>query len=515
MGTFYIFATNYFSMKQKTVLKTLSCALFLINFLALHGQIRTCGTMEYLEQQKLDDPKLEFRMERIERLTREIAQRPSKAVVGIITIPVVVHVVYNNDTENISDAQIFSQIAILNEDFRRLNSDADNQWPQAADVEIEFCLASLDPDGNPTTGITRTFTNSPSFGSNNFVKFDLTGGKNAWDSDHYLNIWVCDLNDILGYAQFPGGSASTDGIVCHYLAFGNTGTATPPFDLGRTATHEVGHWLNLRHIWGDGDCSTDDFVADTPESDGPNFGCAYDHVSCGSLDMIKNYMDYSDDACLTLFTEGQKERMLALFEPGGDREDLLTSPACQLTNYCQGDDLTLEQNLTAGEFEFWAASTITAKDFVLPNVTAEYYAGTSITFLPGTEFRAGSNVIAAIEDCLPTTAPESETLIPDVEEQSLKDFTTKVDQRVHHLKAYPNPTNGQLTIEYHLPVAGAVSLHLIDVLGRPVKTLKNSESHPTGDHRFLLSTTDLHTGTYFVVLKSGDTHESRRIVVLR
>ncbi|MEC8362128.1 MAG: M43 family zinc metalloprotease, partial [Bacteroidota bacterium] len=122
--------------------------------------------------------------------------------------------------------------------------------------------------------------------------------------------------------------ASTDGIVCNYTATGNTGTASAPFDLGRTATHEVGHYLNLRHIWGDGGCGASDFVDDTPDSDGPNYGCALGSAACGTTDMVQNYMDYSDDACMNLFTQGQSDRMNALFAPGGARASLVNSPGC-------------------------------------------------------------------------------------------------------------------------------------------------------------------------------------------
>lgn len=292
-------------------------------------QDRSCGTMPYLEFQKQQDPKQENRMEQIEHFTQRMLKKKGRAVTGTVTIPVVVHIVYNTSAENISDAQIMSQMTILNEDFRRTNSDADNVWSQAADSEIEFCLATRDPNGNATTGITRTYTTRSSFSSNDAVKFDSNGGKDAWPASDYLNVWVCDLNGLLGYAQFPGGSASTDGVVCDYAAFGNTGSAAAPFDLGRTATHEVGHWLNLRHIWGDGGCSVDDFVSDTPVSDASNGGCAIGHVSCGTTDMVQNYMDYSDDACMNLFTQGQKDRMRVLFESGGARSSLLNSIACQ------------------------------------------------------------------------------------------------------------------------------------------------------------------------------------------
>ncbi len=295
------------------------------------GQERTCGTMEHLQQEILDNPARQSVLDDIEEHTNLILGGMGRSsVTGVITIPVVVHVVHNTTAENISDAQILSQINVLNQDFRRTNPDANGLWSQAADTEIAFCLATVDPSGNPTTGITRTYTTRTSFSSSgNYMKFNSTGGKDAWPAGSYLNIWVCDLSSgLLGYAQFPGGSASTDGVVCDYAYFGTIGTATAPFNLGRTATHEVGHWLNLRHIWGDGGCSVDDFVSDTPVSDAPNYGCATGHVSCSTVDMVQNYMDYSDDACMNLYTAGQKARMRALFSSGGARASLLTSGGC-------------------------------------------------------------------------------------------------------------------------------------------------------------------------------------------
>ena len=289
---------------------------------------RGCGVIENLEFRKANDDKLVHTMKQIEQQTQAFLDN-SERVDGIITIPTVVHVIYSNTNENISDAQINSQIDVLNLDFRLLNTDADGTWSQAADSEIEFCLATVDPNGNTTTGITRTSSTTTSWGTNDAMKFSSNGGVDAWPTGDYLNIWVCNIGGgILGYAQFPGGSSDTDGIVVGPNYFGTVGYLSPPFDMGRTTTHEVGHWLNLRHIWGDGNCNADDFVADTPNSDNPNYGCAVGHVSCSSTDMVQNYMDYSDDVCMNLFTEGQKTRMRALFDTGGFRASILNSNGC-------------------------------------------------------------------------------------------------------------------------------------------------------------------------------------------
>ena len=294
---------------------------------------RVCHTMGNLDRLMHEKPKMAQRMALIEKQTetyvRQVQVNPAQRSQLVVTIPVVFHILYNTAAENISEAQVMSQMDILNEDFRRLNADQDNVWSQAADTQIEFCLASQDPNGNPTDGILRVPTNLTSFGTNDAMKFTSQGGSDAWPASDYMNFWVCDLgSNLLGYAQFPGGPASTDGIVCNYTATGSTGTASAPFDLGRTATHEVGHYLNLRHIWGDGGCGASDFVDDTPDSDGPNYGCALGSAACGTTDMVQNYMDYSDDACMNLFTQGQSDRMNALFTPGGARASLVSSPGC-------------------------------------------------------------------------------------------------------------------------------------------------------------------------------------------
>ncbi|MBC8755265.1 T9SS type A sorting domain-containing protein [Kordia sp. YSTF-M3] len=317
--------------------------LLLLSFLfvgMLSAQQRDCSTMDNLEYRKQQDPQLEARMQQIEEFTRQRIQEmgPQESISGnIITIPVVVHVIYRTAQENISDAQIQSQLDVLNEDFRRTNADADNRWSQAIDTEIQFCLASVDDNGNPTTGITRKSSSTTAWGTNDAMKRSSSGGVDAWDTSQYLNMWVCNIGGgILGYAQFPGGSAATDGVVMGPQYFGSSQKGTgfylsAPFDLGRTTTHEVGHFLNLRHIWGDGNCNADDFVSDTPTSDAPNYGCATTHVSCSSTDMVQNYMDYSDDGCMNLYTAGQKARMRAILDVGGSRRSLALSDKCSST----------------------------------------------------------------------------------------------------------------------------------------------------------------------------------------
>ncbi len=254
-----------------------------------------------------------------------------------ITIPVIIHIVYHNASQNISDAQVISQLKVLNEDFRRLNNDASNTpnafKPFAADTRINFCLAHVDTRDRPVSGIIRKYTTKESFSVDDAVKFSAAGGDDAWDSRKYLNIWVCNMEgNNLGYASPPGGQADKDGIVIQFDAFGNTGNLRTNFNKGRTTTHEAGHWLGLRHIWGDDNCG-DDAIFDTPQQAYYNNNCpSFPHLSSCSPnangDMFMNFMDYTNDACMNMFTEGQKSKMRGLFSVSGPRNSFLFSFAC-------------------------------------------------------------------------------------------------------------------------------------------------------------------------------------------
>jgi len=321
--------------------KVILVVVFAVCIMLVSAQNRSCGTMDHLDEIRQNDPQLDQRMQVEESAIQNwISNNPESSMLNVLTIPVVVHVIYKTSSQNISTAQVLSQIDVLNEDFRKLNSDA-SSVPSAfsgvaADVEIEFCLAVRDPNGNTTTGITRTSTTSSSFSGYTSMKYASSGGHNAWNTSKYLNIWVCNLGSgLLGFATFPGGSSSTDGVVCDYAYFGDVGTATSPYHLGRTATHEVGHWLNLRHIWGDSNCGND-YVSDTPTQQGSNYGCpSFPSTSnCtgngSNGDMFMNYMDYTNDACMYMFSTGQKTRMRATLN--GSRSSLLSSNGCVPVN---------------------------------------------------------------------------------------------------------------------------------------------------------------------------------------
>src|SRR5215211_3206835 len=284
---------------------------------------RKCGAMEVHERLSEEYASYRDNQLRIDEYTERSLQtgEAQRAMRRLIKIPVVVHVLYRRDVENISKRQINTQIAVLNRDFRARNpdrSDVPDPWKSlVTDAKVEFALATKNPRGRPSDGITRTKTDRLSFGADDSMKKKSQGGVAAWPADRYLNVWVCNLGDgLLGYAQFPGGPARTDGVVILNTAFGTTGTVKRPFDLGRTTTHEVGHWLNLRHIWGDTmGCTGGDRVADTPNAAGPNYGKPnFPHITCNNGpngDMFVNYMDYVDDASMFMFSAGQVGRMNA------------------------------------------------------------------------------------------------------------------------------------------------------------------------------------------------------------
>ena len=277
---------------------------------------RGCASHDVLLNKLSEDPKLAIKMNEIESFTQEVL-REGRLVNGKIEIPVVVNVLYKTNAQNISLAQIQSQIDVLNKDFNATNSDFNNV-PSIfsgvkANVGISFVLDA----------VYRKKTNKTSWSTNDAMKKSTQGGINPTSPTTKLNLWVCNLGGgILGYAQFPGGSSATDGVVIDDNAMGTTGTASAPFNLGRTATHEVGHWMNLRHIWGDASCGSD-LVSDTPTHNTANYGCpSFPHYSTCSgspVEMTMNYMDYTNDSCMYMFSNGQKSRMLAIFASGGAR----------------------------------------------------------------------------------------------------------------------------------------------------------------------------------------------------
>jgi hypothetical protein len=292
---------------------------------------QVCGSADYQQKIWLSNPSLKTTMEKVEGIIQQQLDGAQTQHRGehlfLITIPVVVHVVYHDASQNISDEYINSQIKVLNQCFRRLNADSVNTPERfrslAADCDIEFKLAISDPARRATTGIIRRYSPVSKWEQDDKVKYTREGGDDAWDPNNYLNIWVCNLNRVLGYASFPGGEPSKDGIVMNYGSFRGS----------KTLVHETGHWMGLKHLWGDADCG-DDGVADTPKQSTFSSGCpsGIRLSPCGNSpngDMYMNYMDFTNDACINLFTEGQKTRMRSIFTKSGIRQNILTSYGLQ------------------------------------------------------------------------------------------------------------------------------------------------------------------------------------------
>ena len=318
-------------------------------YIAAHAQVNQnrCGTFDIMKYKEQQSSGYLQQVRQVFNQAQDLAQAQAHsrdAYDTIYNIRCVFHVVYQNVDENIPDSVIYSQIEVLNEDYRRLNADSFKTrglfLPVAADARIQFQLATLDPDGNPTSGITRTVGNPQGFlGFSPFddnVKSAALGGKDPWPTDRYLNIWVCSVLNgfgVLGYAyppdnapNWPNGSGSDSakqGVVLHYPVVGRN--FSTPIDAtvakGRSAVHEIGHYLGLRHIWGDGDCTEDDGLADTPDADAAHQQtCDTASNTCTETsgpqvpDMIENFMDYSDDRCLNMFTYDQVGIMRAMLQ---------------------------------------------------------------------------------------------------------------------------------------------------------------------------------------------------------
>jgi hypothetical protein len=338
------------------------------------NQVVRCYTDEMDAVLHAEHPELGTPAQFEQWIQQEIAvqQASGKIIGGVYQIPVVVHVIHNGEAvgvgSNVSYAAIESQIEVLNEDFRRIfGSPGYNTHPAGVDTQIEFCLAKRRPDGSAfplgEDGVNRINRTTAGFTAPPFSQAYVQGTIKAytfnnniptatrgWDPAKYMNIWLCNLGGgLLGYEQFPqspiGGMgcttpvAGTDGVVFTYTSIGKSAvTGFPgPYNEGRTATHEIGHWLGLRHIWGDGGCTVDDFCNDTPESGAPNYGCPVGTNSCtaapdAGVDMIENYMDYTDDACMNIFTNDQKQRMRAVLEGSPLRLSLINSDACTPPN---------------------------------------------------------------------------------------------------------------------------------------------------------------------------------------
>ncbi|HUM46217.1 MAG TPA: M43 family zinc metalloprotease [Chitinophagales bacterium] len=521
--------------------------LFLIllccSFLPAAAQeVDRCGTQQMLEQYELQQPGTKEAIRQTALEAREWVKNNPTSTRSIITIPVVVHVIYKTSAQNISDEQIQSQIDVLNEDFLLSNPDTskipDEFRALAADCQIQFCLAAYDPDGDSTTGIVRTFTEKSVFTTGDSMKFTSKGGDDAWPAKNYLNIWTCNLGGgVLGYATPPQGNSGTsksDGVVVLYRAFGRQGTVVYPYNEGRTCTHEVGHWLGLSHIWGDdgGTCSNDDDIADTPLQADSNYGCPQfpltDFCSPAAPGvMFMNYMDYTDDRCMYMFTKGQSAVMTASLN--GVRKTILTSPAG-----CQGvyfsDDASVSKVIYAEDTVCFlsftpqvqltnrGSNTLTSADVYYKadgqDPAVYHYSGnlstgqSEVINFQQLYFTSEGDHIATAWSALPNNQQDQFVFNDSAE----NDFSVISCVEKNSFDAGPSPTAGPVMISIENPSAGEMDLRVINWLGQVVQ------------HHFLklntqssveIDLSDLAPGMYILYSKIGYDYVRQKVMVMR
>lgn len=345
------------------------------------GQHNRCQSTLYTEQILSGNPELRAKFEKQQEEFNSQVANSSLHTESVITIPVVFHILYNTPEQNVPDERIMEQLDVLNNDYNRFNQDAQSTPSAfqgvAAGTSIQFCLAKRDPNNIPTSGIERKFTSTTSFNIGDDMKKVSLGGLKGWSKNKYLNIWVCNLNNnLLGYASMPGIANDTlDGVVVSFSTIGGpdaVGT-NPTYNLGRTLTHETGHWLNLIHVWGDdgNDCTGTDNVNDTPNQAGPHYGTpGFPYISCNNGpdgDMFMNFLDYTDDLVMNVFTAEQSQRMNTALS--SLRTPLLTSNGCQAVT--AAIDLKLS--------EIKNASGVFCSDTIKPSVEIKNAGSSSIT----------------------------------------------------------------------------------------------------------------------------------------
>ncbi len=534
---------------MKVVRLTIAC-LFLC---AWHGNNslfaqQKCATVQYHEQQRHQHRLLENEIQFEQQLAAKILQRKKDLVNKRLQsetyrIPVVVHVIHNGEAvgtgRNVSDERILSQIEVLNKDFNRLNTDAANTpaefLPVAGSIDIEFVLAKQDPDGYCTDGINRVHGNRASWPLSMDNQFKALS---YWPAEDYLNIWVIDISgSYLGYAQFPVSSGLpglededhnrlTDGVIIDYTAFG-VGSSSPYYNLGRTTTHEVGHFFGLRHIWGDDDaCHATDYVDDTPPQTEETYNCpAYPKAdACSLSSMFQNYMDYSDDVCLNLFTQGQIERVVAVLENSPRRNSLLTSHGLEEPSSDGGSyDLALDidtfpevincaNNRTGREPLIFTITNnsgtwpdvipfnLTVNQHTIVNYTITGpFSGNAISFDLGEvpNLTAGDNTLTLqVTGCDPDKSNNTQYLTIKLLESDCEPFVI-----------YTNAT-GQSVITFDMEQNRPVTIDIINTLGQPVGNTYLAEVR---NETLPLPLNGRPAGAYIVRVRIGTVYYSRKV----
>ncbi len=505
-------------------------------------EVVRCATQQVLEQYEMQQPGTKQDVEETALAAREWIKNNPGGTRDVVTIPVVVHVIYKTSSQNISDKQVQSQIDVLNEDFMMSNPDTSKIpeafRPVAANSQIQFCLAAYDPDGDSTSGIVRTNTTVSLFTTGDSMKFTAKGGDDAWPAKHYLNIWTCNLGGgVLGYATLPqsnSGNSKTDGVVILYRAFGREGTVVYPYNQGRTCSHEVGHWFGLTHVWGDdnGTCSGSDNIADTPNQADANFGCPSYPLTdnCSPVEpgvMFMNYMDYTDDRCMYMFTKGQVAVMNATLN--GTRKSILSSPAG-----CQG---VYFANDAAVSKITHAADTISFLSFkpqvqltnrgsdILTNATIYYQVDgqdPAKKIFTGSLATGESELITFDElyftsegDHVATawsTMPNNQTDQFIFNDTATNSFSVISSIAKNTFTVSPSLTAGPVTLFIQNPAAGDMDLRVINILGQVMQHhFVSLDSQSTLN----IDLSDLAPGVYVLFSKIGYDYVRNKIVIER
>lgn len=501
-------------------------------------EIRRCGTVEYLLMQEEKHPGAIQKWKDASALAEKWVKDHASGTRSVITIPVVVHVVYHTAAENIPDHQIYSQIDVLNEDFNRRNADTfktPSVWKSLGDsINVKFCLAAYDPDGNLTTGITRTQTDVVSFDGDN-MKDSYNGGEDAWDTNNYLNVWVCNLSgNILGYASFAPGLAS-DGVVVSYRVFGRLGNLDISYNKGRTCSHEVGHWLSLSHPSGDdgGNCTGDDDCNDTPRESENVFNCpSFPYIDqCSGAPngvMFMNYMDYTNDKCMNIFTQCQVGKMLGVLNT--TRQSILTSPAG-----CRGPQFNVDAGISTIQF---ATDTLPAQGF-RPRVQLTNHGIDNLTYVEInyqvdgqpvsiSYFQGTLTSQSSVMDTLPayftgenchvsyawTSNPNHSTDQYPYNDTAREAFCVKSTEPKNTttiVVQQESPTD-QPTIIVQNPSAAIMHLQVVNILGQVVQ----EGNWPVVDNpSFTIDLSNMPNGVYFLQGKIGFDYVKKKIMVLR
>jgi len=516
---------------------------FQLCILPLQAQENRCSTVELQNANAIINSNEKHNIDFFEELIQKELKYKKIAIVPnpIITIPVVVHVIYHKSSENISDEQIKSQIDVLNEDYSGINATTlDIQslaWQNLnKDTRIRFKLAEQDPNGNYTTGVTKTFTITESFSyTDTSIFYDISGGKSAWPNTSYLNLWVCTLADnVLGFAALPGSDSYRDGVVINNIALGRKGIAKSPYNYGRTSTHEIGHWLSMRHIWGDdnGACSFDDGIADTPKQADSHFRCpgfpALDNCTAVSPGvMYMNYMDYTDDKCMMFFTPDQASKMytaldidrssikssLGLIPLNGISNDIsidsIFSPVTIASNRCFNPIVRLKNNgnssLNNIKIRFSVNGGIEKKYFYTDTIFTQSIA---LVQLPTISGQLGSNVF--------------EVSINFSDINSINNYCSssfKVNSAVNlncensNLIVYPNPVYGDnsITVKTSFIQSQQFTVRLFNLLGQ---SLFEEVLNINPSDEFSIPLQGLNSSVYVVQLEGAIDNESVKFIYI-